>query len=72
MESRKMVLTHLFTGKQWRNRHREQTYGHGDRGRDGEMEKKDGLPKVMPTVKHPKFRIIGVPEEDEMKKHEKN
>ena len=35
-------------------------------------KKKDGLPKVMPTVKHPKFRIIGVPEEDEMKKHEKN
>ena len=23
MESRKMVLTHLFTGQQWRNRHRE-------------------------------------------------
>ena len=35
-------------------------------------KKKDGLPKVMPTVKHPKFRIIGVPEEDEMKGQEKN
>ena len=23
MESRKMVLKNLFTGKQWRNRHRE-------------------------------------------------
>ena len=29
MESRKMVLKSLFTGQQWRNRHREQTYGHG-------------------------------------------
>ena len=27
----------LFTGQQWRNRHREWTYGHGERGGDGEM-----------------------------------
>ena len=33
MESRKTVLKNLFTGQQWRNRHREQTYGHGERGR---------------------------------------
>ena len=32
MESRKMVLKNLFAGQQWRNRHREQTYGHGERG----------------------------------------
>ena len=32
-----MVLKNLFTGKQWRNRHREQTYGHGERGGEGEM-----------------------------------
>ena len=31
MESRKTVLKNLFTGQQWRNRHREQTYGHGER-----------------------------------------
>ena len=24
-----MELKNLFTGQQWRNRHREQTYGHG-------------------------------------------
>jgi len=24
---------HLSAGQQWRNRHREQTYGHGGRGR---------------------------------------
>ena len=32
-----MVLKNLFTGQQWRNRHREQTYGHGERGGEGEM-----------------------------------
>ena len=37
MESRKMVLKNLSTGQQWRNRHREQTYGHGERGGEGEM-----------------------------------
>ena len=37
MESTKMVLKNLFTGQQWRNRHREQTYGHGERGGEGEM-----------------------------------
>ena len=37
IESIKMVLKNLFTGQQWRNRHREQTYGHGERGGEGEM-----------------------------------
>ena len=37
MESRKMVLKNLFTGQQWRNRHREETYGHGERGGEGVM-----------------------------------
>ena len=32
-----MVLKNLFTGQQWRNRHREETYGHGERGGEGEM-----------------------------------
>ena len=36
MESRKMVLMNLFAGQQWRNRHRAQTYGHGERGGEGE------------------------------------
>ena len=26
----KMVLKNLFTGQQWRNKHGEQTYGHGE------------------------------------------
>ena len=29
---RKMVLMNLFPGQQWRHRHREQTYGHRERG----------------------------------------
>ena len=32
-----MVLKNLFTGQHWRNRYREQTYGHGERGGEGEM-----------------------------------
>ena len=32
-----MVAMNLFAGQQWRNRHREQTYGHGERGAEGEM-----------------------------------
>ena len=32
-----MVLKNLFTGQQWRNRHREQTYGHRERGGEGKM-----------------------------------
>ena len=27
-----MVLMNLFAGKQWRDRHREQTYGYGETG----------------------------------------
>ena len=32
MESRKMVLMKLFAWQQWRYRHREQTYRHGEVG----------------------------------------
>ena len=32
-----MVLKNLITGQPWRNRHREQTYGHGERGGRGEI-----------------------------------
>ena len=38
-----MVLKNLFTGQQWRNRHREQTYGHGERGGEGEMYEKSNM-----------------------------
>ena len=42
-ESRKMVLKNLFTEKQWRNRHREETYGNEKRGREGEMYGKSNM-----------------------------
>ena len=34
-----MILKNLFTGQQWRNRRREQIYGHGGRkgGRKGDV-----------------------------------
>ena len=32
-----MVPKNLFAGQQWRNRHREQTHGHGEKAREGEM-----------------------------------
>ena len=35
-----MVLMNLFAGQHWRHRHREQTYGHRERG--GESEKYGG------------------------------
>ena len=37
MESRKIVLKNLFTRKEWRNRHRELTYRHGEKGGEGEI-----------------------------------
>ena len=43
MESRKMVLKNLFTGPQWKNRHREETYGHGERGGEGEVDGKSNM-----------------------------
>ena len=38
-----MVLKNLSTGKQWRSRHREQTYWHGERGGEGEMYGKSNM-----------------------------
>ena len=38
-----MVLKNLFTGQQWRNGHREYTYGHGERGGEGEMYGKSNM-----------------------------
>ena len=50
MESKKMVLKNLFTGQQWRNRHREQTYGHGERG-EGEMYGKSNMETYITICK---------------------
>ena len=46
-----MVLKNLFTGQQWRNRHREQTYGHGERGGEGEMYGKSNMETYITVCK---------------------
>ena len=51
MESRKMVLKNLFTWQQWRNRYREHTYGHGERGGEDEMYGKSNMKLILPYVK---------------------
>ena len=38
-----MELKNLFTEQQWRNRHREQTYGLGERGGEGVMYGKSSM-----------------------------
>ena len=45
MEPRKMVLINLFTGQQWRCRHREQTCGHSVGKRVGRTERVALKPK---------------------------
>ena len=42
MESEKTTLINLFSGQQWRNRHREQIYGHGGKG-EGEMYRESNM-----------------------------
>ena len=49
-ESRKTVLKNLFSGKQWNNRYREQTYGHGERGGESEMYGKSNRKFTLPYV----------------------
>ena len=46
-----MVLKNLFPGQQWKNRHREQTYGHGERGRKGEMYRKSNMEAYITICK---------------------
>ena len=51
MESRKMVVKNLFAGQQWRNRHKEQTYGHGERGGEGEIYGKSNMKTYITICK---------------------
>ena len=44
-----MVLKNLFTGQQWRNRCGEQTYEHGERGREGKTYGKSN-PETYITI----------------------
>ena len=63
MESRKMVLKNLSTGKQWRSRHREQTYGHGERGGDGEMSGKSNTETYITICKTQRMGICCMAQE---------
>ena len=46
-----MILKNLFAGKQWRNRHREQIYGYGKRGGEGEMYGESNMETYITYVK---------------------
>ena len=46
-----MVLKNLFTGQQWRNRHREWNYGHGKRGAEGEIYGKSNMETYITIYK---------------------
>ena len=46
-----MVLKNLFTGQQRRNRHREYTYGHGERRGEGEMYGKSNIETYITICK---------------------
>ena len=46
-----MVLKNLFAGQQWRNRHREQTYGHGEKGEEGEMHGESNMETCITICK---------------------
>ena len=55
-----MVLKNSFTGKQWRNRHREWTYGHGERGGEGEMHGESNMETYITICKidsQPEFAV---------------
>ena len=52
-----MVLNNLFAGQHWRKRHREQTYGHGERGGEGEIYGE--MPGSSPS------RIQGNPQDEQ-------
>ena len=51
MESRKIALKSLFAGQQWRNRHREQTYRHGERGGEAEMYRESNMETYITICK---------------------
>ena len=52
MESRKMVMMNLFSGQQWRCKHREHTCGHsvGRRGWDEWREKHGSIYSIIRKI----------------------
>ena len=46
-----MLPMNIFAGQQWRNRHREQTYGHGERGGEGEIHGESNMETYITICK---------------------
>ena len=46
-----MVLKNLFAEQQWRNRHREQTYGHEERGGEGQTYRESNMETYITIYK---------------------
>ena len=46
-----MVLKNLFTEQQWKNNHREQIYGHGEREGEGEIYGKSNIETYITICK---------------------
>ena len=55
-----MVLKNLLTGQQWRNRHREKIYGHGERRGEGEMYGKSKMETYISICKMDSQREFAV------------
>ena len=55
-----MVLKNFFAGQQWRNRNREQTYGHGERGGEGEIYGKSNMKTYITTCKIDSQQVFSV------------
>ena len=55
-----MVLKNLSAGQQWRNRHREQTYGYGERGEEGEMYGKSNMETYITICNTDSQRLFAV------------
>ena len=51
MEFRNMVPKNLFAGQQWRKKHREQTYGHGEKGAVDEIYEESNMETYTTTSK---------------------
>jgi len=46
-----VLIMNLFAGHQWRNSHREESYGHGERGGDDEMYGESNMQTDMSIYK---------------------
>ena len=55
-----MVLKNLFAGQQWRNRHREQTFGHGQRRGEGEIYGESNMEANMLLFIHDSFNVLNL------------